>query len=126
MRAAKANAKLFRFASRNRGAMTLFFSTFAPYIGGAGSPAMEINGRRNKPFGPGGSTRRLHPSPPQERVSAGANQDRRGRKGRVFSRYGSAVIGLCNSCKRQLCSGRSGCVTQFERPSLKPWWVKLR
>jgi hypothetical protein len=26
-------------------------------------PAMAINGRRNKPFGPGGSTRRLHPSP---------------------------------------------------------------
>jgi len=25
--------------------------------------AMAINGRRNKPFGPGGSTRRLHPSP---------------------------------------------------------------
>ena len=23
-------------------------------------PAMEINDRRNKPFGPGGSTRRLH------------------------------------------------------------------
>jgi len=42
------------------------------------------------------------------RASAGAKQDRRGRKGRVFSRYGSAVIGLCNSCKRQLCSGCSG------------------
>src|SRR5215210_4803317 len=41
----------------------LFFSTFAPYIGRAGSPAMEINCRRNKPFGPGGSTRRLHQSP---------------------------------------------------------------
>src|SRR6185436_14027919 len=72
----------------------LFFSKLAPYIGGAGSPAMEINDRRNKPFGPGGSTRRLHPSPPlMLRVSAGAKQDRRGRKGRVFSRYGSAVIG---------------------------------
>jgi hypothetical protein len=33
---------------------------FSPYIGGAGLPAMAINGRRNKPFGPGGSTRRLH------------------------------------------------------------------
>jgi hypothetical protein len=94
----------------------LFFCKLAPYIEGAGSPAMEINDRRNKPFGPGGSTRRLHQSPPKGRVSAGANQDRRGRKGRVFSRYGSAVIGLCNSCKRQLCSGCSGCVTQFERP----------
>src|ERR1700733_6621893 len=90
----------------------LFFPAFASYIGGAGSPAMEINGRRNKPFGPGGSTRRLHPSPPaMPQVSAGAKQDRRGRKGRVFSRYGSAVIGLCNSCKRQLCSGGSGRVS---------------
>src|SRR5580765_3358601 len=104
-------------------ATALFFSILAPYIGGAGSPAMEINGRRNKPFGPGGGTRRLHQNPPgktrDRRVSAGAKQDRRGRKGRVFSRYGSAVIGLCNSCKRQLCSGCSGCVTQFEKPSLK-------
>ena len=41
----------------------LFFSKIAPYIGGAGSPAMEINDRRNKPFGPGGSTRRLHQNP---------------------------------------------------------------
>jgi hypothetical protein len=32
------------------------------YIGVAGLPAMAINGRRNKPFGPGGSTRRLHQS----------------------------------------------------------------
>jgi len=41
----------------------LFSSKIAPYIGGAGSPAMEINDRRNKPFGPGGSTRRLHQNP---------------------------------------------------------------
>ena len=35
--------------------------------------AMAINGHRNKSFGPGGSTRRLHPSPlPLKRVSAGA------------------------------------------------------
>src|SRR5262245_46204265 len=80
---------------------TLSFSTFAPYIGRAGSPAMEINRRRNKPFGPGGGTRRLHPSPHPctyfvlaGRASAGAKQDRRGRKGRAFSRYCSAVIGL--------------------------------
>jgi hypothetical protein len=26
-------------------------------------PDMAINGRCNKPFGPGGGTRRLHPSP---------------------------------------------------------------
>ena len=95
-----------------RPSQALFFSTFAPYIEGAGLPAMEINCRRNKPFGPGGSTRRLHQSPPHRlRVSAGAKQDRRGRKGRVFSRYCSAVIGLCNSCKRQLCSGCSGRVS---------------
>ena len=32
----------------------------SPYIEAAGLPAMAINGRRNKPFGPGGGTRRLH------------------------------------------------------------------
>src|SRR5579859_7329675 len=46
----------------------LSFSTFAPYISGAGSPAMEINDRRNKPFGPGGSTRRLHQNPPHQAI----------------------------------------------------------
>ena len=46
-----------------RGFPALFFSTIAPYIKGAGLPAMEINGRRNKPFGPGGGTRRLHQNP---------------------------------------------------------------
>jgi len=55
---------------------------------------MEINRRRNKPFGPGGGTRRLHQNPSGRRVLAGAKQDRRGRKGRAFSRYCSAVIGL--------------------------------
>src|SRR6266566_10149250 len=89
---------------------------------------MEIKYRRNKPFGPGGSTRRLHPSPPQNGsgLRRGRNRIDEGVKGEFFSRYCSAVIGLCNSCKRQLCSGCSGCVTQFERPSLKSWWVKLR
>jgi hypothetical protein len=52
------------FNGKNAGKPALFFSTYAAYIEGAGSPAMEINGRRNKPFGPGGSTRRLHQSPP--------------------------------------------------------------
>ena len=42
----------------------LLLSTFSAYIRPCrGNPAMAINGRRNKPFGPGGSTRRLHPSP---------------------------------------------------------------
>ena len=52
-----------RSSPQNAPAPALSFSTFAPYIEAAGSPAMEINCRRNKPFGPGGSTRRLHPSP---------------------------------------------------------------
>ena len=34
--------------------------------------ATAINGHRNKSFGPGGGTRRLHPSPREKRVSAGA------------------------------------------------------
>jgi len=61
---------------------------------------MAINGRRNKPIGPGGSTRRLH--------HTGAKQDRRGRKGRAFARDGSAVSGRFHSCQRQLCSGCPG------------------
>src|ERR1700732_5197568 len=63
----------------------LFFSTFAPYIEDAGSPAMEINCRRNKPFGPGGSTRRLHPSPPQDcGLRRGRNRIDEGVKGAFF------------------------------------------
>ena len=59
-----------------------------------GNPAMAINGRRNKPIGPGGSTRRLHQSLGRcRRVLAGAKQDRRGCKGRAFARHGSADIG---------------------------------
>ena len=54
-----------RRLSKGTRANPLFFCTFAFYIGDAGSPAMEINGRRNKPFGPGGGTRRLHQSPPE-------------------------------------------------------------
>ena len=63
----------------------LFFFRLAPYIGGAGSPAMEINGRRNKPFGPGGSTRRLHPSPPfNGGFRRGRNRIDEGVKGEFF------------------------------------------
>jgi hypothetical protein len=63
----------------------LFFSKLAPYIGGAGSPAMEINDRRNKPFGPGGSTRRLHPSPPlQGGFRRGRTRIDEGVKGEFF------------------------------------------
>src|SRR5271156_614998 len=39
----------------------LLLATFWAYIPWCRrKPAMAINGRRNKPFGPGGSTRRLH------------------------------------------------------------------
>ena len=63
----------------------LFFSALAPYIEGAGSPAMEINDRRNKPFGPGGSTRRLHPSPPfRGGFRRGRNRIDEGVKGEFF------------------------------------------
>src|SRR6185436_19673277 len=63
----------------------LFFSKLAPYIGGAGSPAMEINDRRNKPFGPGGSTRRLHPSPPlRDGFRRGRTRIDEGVKGEFF------------------------------------------
>ena len=63
----------------------LFFSPVAPYIGRAGSPAMEINGRRNKPFGPGGSTRRLHRRPPiEDGLRRGRNRIDEGVKGEFF------------------------------------------
>ena len=63
----------------------LFFSKLAPYIRSAGSPAMEINDRRNKPFGPGGSTRRLHPSPPsQDGFRRGRTRIDEGVKGEFF------------------------------------------
>jgi len=39
----------------------LLSATFYAYIPWCRrKPAMAINGRRNKPFGPGGGTRRLH------------------------------------------------------------------
>ena len=76
---------------------------------------MVINGSRNKPFGPGGSTRRLHQSrllaigdrPASRLISIsfrapavlsktalmGAKQDRRGCKGGFFARDDTDVIG---------------------------------
>ncbi len=62
----------------------LFFCELAPYIEDAGSPAMEINDRRNKPFGPGGSTRRLHQSPPKGRFRRGRTRIDEGVKGEFF------------------------------------------
>src|SRR5262249_49182877 len=41
------------------------------YSGCRRKPDMAINGRRNKPFGPGGSTRRLHPSPEPRHLALG-------------------------------------------------------
>ena len=46
-----------------------------------GNPAMAINGRRNKPFGPGGSTRRLHQSPASTGLRRGRNRIDEGVKG---------------------------------------------
>jgi len=107
--------------SRMRGHQATVFPQGRAYIGGAGSPAMEINGRRNKPIGPGGSTRRLHPSPPEPSSWAGGfrrgrNRIDEGVKGVLFPGIVPPLSGYCNSCQRQLCSGCSGCVTQFERP----------
>jgi len=50
------------WTARGRGSShALFSSTFRAYISICRrKPAMAINGRRNKPIGPGGSTRRLH------------------------------------------------------------------
>ena len=41
----------------------------------AGSPAMTINGYRNKPFGPGGGTRRLHHKPPGSAIPEAENRE---------------------------------------------------
>jgi len=89
-----------------RPARALFFSTFAAYIGVVPvSPAMEIKCRRNKPFGPGGQ----HPAPPPKPAACsvgfggGRNRIDEGVKDVFFPGMVSAVIGLCNSCKRQLC-----------------------
>jgi hypothetical protein len=81
-------------------------------------PAMEINRRRNKPFGPGGGTRRLHQSPPRPcGLRRGRNRIDEGVKGVLFPGIVPPLSGYCNSCQRQLCSGCSGCVTQSERPT---------
>ena len=47
---------------------------------------MAINGRRNKPFGPGGSTRRLHqnPAPASAGLRRGRNRIDEGVKGALL------------------------------------------
>ena len=58
---------------------------------------MAINARCNKPFGPGGSTRRLHQNPARSEGFAGFRRGRNrideGVKSAAFARHGSAVIG---------------------------------
>ena len=51
-------------------AINLFFASDAAYIDVADDEsAIAINGLRNKPFGPGGSTRRLHHSGVSDQTS---------------------------------------------------------
>ena len=99
----------------------LFSSTFRAYISGCRrKPAMAINGRRNKPFGPGGSTRRLHQlrgSLAGDRIIGrrsplrGRNRIDEGVKGVLLLGMVPPLSGHCNSCQRQLCSGCSGRVS---------------
>jgi len=66
----------------------------------AGFPAMAIHGLRNKPFGPGGGTRRLHHLPVQYAFLLysldllwGRNRIDEGVKVGTVARYGTVVIG---------------------------------
>ena len=59
-----------------------------------GDPAMAINGRRNKPFGPGGSTRRLHPSPSASRQRDRDEGFRRGRNRIDEGVKGGLLLGM--------------------------------
>jgi len=49
------------FWAKRAALSSVTFSAYIPFC--RGNLAMAINGRRNKPIGPGGSTRRLHQSP---------------------------------------------------------------
>ena len=57
-------------------------------------PAMAINGRRNKPFGPGGSTRRLHPSPAEDGFRRGRTRIDEGVKGVLLPGMGQTLLAL--------------------------------
>ena len=102
-------------------ARSFFVNLPGLYSGCRRKPAMAINGRRNKPFGPGGSTRRLHPSPHSKPGEHGLRRGRtridEGVKGALLPEMVPALPGQNHSCKRQLCSGCSGCVTQSEIPT---------
>ena len=87
---------------------------------------MAINGRRNKPFGPGGSTRRLHPSPAslfvrENGLRRGRNRIDEGVKGVLLLGMVPPLSGLIHSCQRQLCSGCSGCVSGPTNQAYKSW-----
>jgi hypothetical protein len=121
----KEGARLRRIAPNPQQIRGLFSSTNAAYIERCrGNPAMAINGRRNKPIGPGGSTRRLHQSPPVHENDMhgfwrGRTRIDEGVKGALLLGMVPPLSGQNHSCKRQLCSGCSGCVTQLEIPTLK-------
>ena len=87
----------------------LFSPTLDAYIGECRrEPAMAINGRRNKPIGPGGSTRRLH--------QRGRNRIDEGVKGVLLPGMVPPLSGRIHSCQRQLCSGCPGRVMRFGIP----------
>jgi len=67
-------------------------------------PAMAINCHRNKPIGPGGGTRRLHPSPSQQDgFRRGRNRIDEGVKGVLSLGMVPPLSDQICSCKRQLC-----------------------
>jgi hypothetical protein len=107
---------------------TLFSLRFRAYIRRCRrEPAMAINGRRNKPFGPGGSTRRLHQGisgqksdhhrPLTPNPCRGRNRIDEGVKGVLLLGMVPPLSGRIHSCQRQLCSGCPGRVTRFGIPN---------
>ena len=80
---------------------------------------MAINGRRNKPFGPGGGTRRLHQSPVLMRAGfrRGRNRIDEGVKDGLLPGMVPPLSGQFNSCQRQLCSGCAGRVSGLKTES---------
>ncbi len=82
---------------------SFFVNFLGLYSSGRRKPAMAINGRRNKPIGPGGSTRRLH--------QRGRTRIDEGVKGALLPGMVPTLLGQTHSCQRQLCSGCSGCVS---------------
>jgi hypothetical protein len=55
---------------------------------------MAINGHRNKPIGPGGSTRRLHQRPQTDRTNDAASGFRRGRNRIDEGVKGELLLGM--------------------------------